>query len=367
MINNVNDKSLVSIIVPNFNRANLIIDTLDSVSKQTYSKWECIIVDDGSTDDSEKVIIAYCEKDARFKYYRRHRTPKGAPTCRNIGLEKSYGEFIVFLDSDDLLAPWCLEKRLQTIKEKPDYDLWIFPTGHFIHTLGDSSFRWNIMHKSTDDLVRFILHDNPWCVTGPIWRKGVINELRGFDENALCWQDWELHIRMLISRYKYYKAGDDMIDAFYRKGAQDNQNSISSKKNNNQFLDFRIQLFRNFYKILSESGMSEEIQRAFKVSFWKILQHVGKECDNECLKTQLKYYQSINLFNWVEIRIFYMLFWNLGYNNRLIIFLRKGLRLFLKKYRRDIYHNIKNKDSIYSKTLEIDQIASNYEKVNSSL
>lgn len=327
--------------------------------------WECIIVDDGSDDNTVEIIRDLCKKDARFRLYNRQRMPKGAPTCRNIGLERSCGEYIIFLDSDDLLAPWCLEKRMQTIAEKPNFDLWIFPTGHFINAPGDSPFKWNTLHKSTDDLVRFILHDNPWCVTGPIWRKEGLKKLHGFDENALCWQDWELHIRMLINRYKYFKAGDDMIDAYYRKGHQETQNSISSKKNNSKFLKFRIEIFRNFYSQLSEKGMSKEIRKAFKISFWKILPQISLAEDNELLKAQLKYYRSISLYNWIEIGIFYLLFWHLKHKNKFIGLLRKFLRLFLTKYRRDIYHDNKNSDSVYSKTKEIDQMAIELEGINS--
>jgi glycosyltransferase involved in cell wall biosynthesis len=357
MIKISQDKPLVSIVVPNFNRASIICETLDSVAKQSYSNWECIIVDDGSTDDSESVIRAYCEKDARFKYFSRNRIPKGAPTCRNIGLEKSCGEYVIFLDSDDLLASWCLEKRIQIIEQHSNNDLWVFPTVHFIFTPEDSPFRWNIMHKNIGDLARFIMHDNPWCVTGPIWRKEVISKLRGFDENALCWQDWELHIRMLINRYKYFKADDNMVDAYYRKGHQDNNHSISSKNNNTQFLNFRIQIFQDFFRLISEIGMSGEVRQAFKISFWKILQHVGNVAENVEIKKLLKYYRSINLFNRIEITLFYALFWNLGFKNKFINLLRRGMRGFLRTYKRRIYSDNRNKDSIYSKTKEINQMA----------
>ena len=68
---------LVSIIIPTYNRAHLIGETLDSVLAQTYQNWECIIVDDGSSDNTDEVIGAYVEKDSRFKYY--HRSDKDLP------------------------------------------------------------------------------------------------------------------------------------------------------------------------------------------------------------------------------------------------------------------------------------------------
>jgi len=110
-------KPLVSIIIPTFNRAYLIGETLDSVIAQTYQNWECIIVDDGSIDFTKELMEFYCKKDLRLQFYLRPETrKKGASACRNYGLEKSKGELIQFLDSDDLLAKNKLEKQMKLYK-----------------------------------------------------------------------------------------------------------------------------------------------------------------------------------------------------------------------------------------------------------
>ena len=83
---------LVSIIIPNYNRADLIVETLNSIIAQTYTNWECIVVDDGSTDDSIKVIDEYSKLDPRiYLYIRPNHKRKGANSCRNYGLEMSRG------------------------------------------------------------------------------------------------------------------------------------------------------------------------------------------------------------------------------------------------------------------------------------
>src|SRR5690554_5799485 len=97
---------LVSIIIPTFNRAHLIGETLDSVLAQTYHNWECIVVDDGSTDNTDEVMAEYIAKDARFQYHHRPAVKsKGANACRNYGFEKSKGAYIQWFDSDDLMHP----------------------------------------------------------------------------------------------------------------------------------------------------------------------------------------------------------------------------------------------------------------------
>lgn len=107
-------QALISIIIPTFNRSHLIGETLTSIIKQTYTNWECIVVDDGSTDDTNEVMKAYCKKDNRFKYHHRPKDrPKGANACRNYGFEKSKGEYINWFDSDDVLIDVCLENKVK--------------------------------------------------------------------------------------------------------------------------------------------------------------------------------------------------------------------------------------------------------------
>lgn len=111
-------KSLVSIIIPTYNRAHLIGETLDSVLAQSYQNWECIVVDDGSTDDSDLLFDSYTKKDKRFQFIMRPNSrPKGANACRNIGLENATGEYIVFFDSDDLMTSDHLEVKVKGVIE----------------------------------------------------------------------------------------------------------------------------------------------------------------------------------------------------------------------------------------------------------
>jgi glycosyltransferase involved in cell wall biosynthesis len=90
---------LVSVIIPTYNRAKLITDTLHSTEVQTYTNWECLLVDDVSMDNTFEVIQEFVNKDGRFKYLTNKRK-KCAQGARNTGLLESKGEFIQFLDSD---------------------------------------------------------------------------------------------------------------------------------------------------------------------------------------------------------------------------------------------------------------------------
>jgi len=114
---------LVSIIIPTYNRANLIGDTLDSVLAQTYQNWECIVVDDGSTDNTKEVIENYTKKDARFQYHKRpNNLPKGANACRNYGFEISKGEYINWFDDDDIMLKNFLEVKISYFENGMDFN-----------------------------------------------------------------------------------------------------------------------------------------------------------------------------------------------------------------------------------------------------
>ena len=87
----------ISIIIPTYKRSHLLTKTLISVQEQTYEDWECIIVDDGSTDDTQKIVKEFCDLDHRFSLHNRPVSkPKGANSCRNYGLEISQGEYLIF-------------------------------------------------------------------------------------------------------------------------------------------------------------------------------------------------------------------------------------------------------------------------------
>ncbi|WP_367757387.1 glycosyltransferase family 2 protein [Flavobacterium sp. WC2430] len=110
---------LISIIVPSYNRETLISETLDSVLEQTYVNWECIIIDDRSTDETNVILKEYSNRDNRFITISKPiELQQGASVSKNLGLQIARGEYIQFLDSDDILASNKLEKQIESLKNK---------------------------------------------------------------------------------------------------------------------------------------------------------------------------------------------------------------------------------------------------------
>ena len=209
-------RSVVSIIIPLYNRVDLVTETLASLIAQTYPYWEAIVVDDGSTDESYETAINISNKDSRIKVYKRERLPTGASVCRNIGLEYATGEYVICLDSDDLLAPYCLEQRVAIIHTLSSVDFVVFNMLLFEEGLTDTNLLWN-KDSNESDLARFLRTDGVWSITGPIHRKVALERLGGFDETIPFWQDVELHIRAICKGANYIKKLNERPDCYNRR------------------------------------------------------------------------------------------------------------------------------------------------------
>lgn len=105
----------VSVIVPCYNQAKYLEKCFSSIINQTYSNWECILVDDGSTDETKEIGNEWAQKDARIKYYKK--LNGGLSSARNFGLSHTNGDFIQFLDADDFLDPAKFEKSLSNVSD----------------------------------------------------------------------------------------------------------------------------------------------------------------------------------------------------------------------------------------------------------
>lgn len=191
-------ESLISIIIPTYNRAHLLAETLDSIVAQTYSHWECIIVDDGSTDATLDVAQAYAKSNTKIKVFTRpNHLIKGSNSCRNFGFSKSKGTFINWFDSDDLMATNKLEKDLQAINSGP-YDFTISQAAFFDTETKLHKGVWNENLYSNTPLDDFILLKIGWATNAPLWkRQSIIEAKLSFDEKILTATDYFYHILAL--------------------------------------------------------------------------------------------------------------------------------------------------------------------------
>ena len=204
---------LVSIIIPTKNRVDLLQEALRSIQQQTYGNWEVLVVDDDSTDDTLAQVMSLGKMDNRIHGFKRDRIQTGASACRNEGVIHSRGIYVIFLDSDDLLAPFCVEQRMRIMNGNPDLDFAAFCCESFRVMPGDVGMLHNVFSEE-DDINRFLKRDVVWQTAGVMWRRNVVDQLGGWDEALFSWQDWEYHLRALIQGCKYKKF--PLLDCYWR-------------------------------------------------------------------------------------------------------------------------------------------------------
>jgi glycosyltransferase involved in cell wall biosynthesis len=222
---------LVSIIIPTYNRAHLIGETLDSVLAQTYTNWECIIVDDGSTDNSEEVINEYTKKDPRFQYHQRpDNKQKGPNACRNYGYELSKGEYINWFDSDDIMLPTFLEKQIRSVAAIADVSVCKLVYFDFDKGIGT---KVNII-VSNNLIEDYLTGKIKFYTFTPVWAKEFLNkQVELFDETITNLDDWDFNLRMLYESPKIVYVDEVLIK--YRV----HENSLSQEINKLNFDEIR--------------------------------------------------------------------------------------------------------------------------------
>lgn len=204
---------IISVIVPCYNQGQYLAEALDSVLSSTLQDWECIIVNDGSTDNSADVAKRFVERDSRFRLlYQQNAGPSAA---RNHGVNESTGEFILFLDGDDKIESEYISSGVSYLKRHTDCTLFYCKA----RTFGSEEKIKNWNYTTYRNLLRYNSID---CCS--IIRRKDFDRAGGFDENMRGYEDWDFFIRLL---YKHDVVYQDERELFhYRVGA--NQNSVNA-------------------------------------------------------------------------------------------------------------------------------------------
>ncbi|WP_166382089.1 glycosyltransferase family 2 protein [Polaribacter sp. 11A2H] len=189
-------KNLVSIIIPMYNSSEFLKETLNSIINQVFLNWECIIIDDGSTDNSVKIVEEYILLDSRFQLYKRpDEFSKGANSCRNFGLGKVKGSYIQFFDSDDLMLKNHLEDKLNIFFKESKLDVIINRLSFYEN--GIITHMSNI--ESNSIFVDSCLDKIDFYVSGPLWKLDFLlkNKIM-FDDQISNLDDWDFNLRALL-------------------------------------------------------------------------------------------------------------------------------------------------------------------------
>jgi glycosyltransferase involved in cell wall biosynthesis len=231
----MNKFPLVSIIIPTYNRAHLIGVTLESIKVQTYTNWECIVIDDGSNDNTFDLLEEYCKKDNRFHFYQRPQERlQGGNAARNFGYEQSRGEYVQWFDSDDLMHPRKIELKIENaLKYKADIVIDKNQTNSDFVTIEDYTVSCFL---SSDFYIDFILGKKNLITDDILVKRNVINKIR-FDEKVRKAQEYEFFSRLFQQKLNYCFI--DIALSFYRT----TENSISTAASKGNVIQTRSLIY----------------------------------------------------------------------------------------------------------------------------
>ena len=190
----MNKEFLISVVIPIYNVGHYLGRTLESVRTQSYNSWECIMVDDGSTDESANVCKRYLELDYRFVYIKK--SNGGVSSARNRGIRESKGLWLLFLDGDDILLP----DALSTLSEGTNSGTINVVVGNFeTVTLNGVIKRTNIKYSHIyKDPIKYLWYRDFYSRPGnTLIKKNVFNLINGYDESLSYNEDYEFTIRLL--------------------------------------------------------------------------------------------------------------------------------------------------------------------------
>lgn len=200
---------IISVIVPVYNAESFLDETLQSVLSQTYENWECIIVNDGSTDNTESIAKRWCKRDARFRYF--YKENGGLSSARNLGIKYSNADYIAFLDSDDVLTKNSLEIRINTIL-KENVDL-VYSNAYRINYREYTKQLLRCVHTGKVEDISIFLEINQATPSTVLCRKKIIEDIGGFTwdkkaEDLYCW------LNLLLNNNSFYGIESPLV--YYR-------------------------------------------------------------------------------------------------------------------------------------------------------
>lgn len=256
-----------------YNRAHFIVETLLSIQKQTFGEWECLIIDDGGTDNTYEVIAPILEKDTRFQFLKRpNNYLKGLPGCRNHGLDLAKGEFIIFFDDDDIIHSDNLKISLSVVQNEKvafcHYQKQAFETEIPNFEFSEPKIKQALNQSHLYDI---ITHEIGLASCTVLWDKKCFETIR-FKEELLYAEEWECYTRIISKGFEGLSIENVLY--FNRKhpnsntGEFFNNNPIRKKSNSEAILLVVVNLKEK--QLLTDSILRYFIQIALDYKEYKL-------------------------------------------------------------------------------------------------
>lgn len=286
-MNDTNNSKLLSVVMPVYNVRDYLKATLDCVLEQTYINWELFLVDDGSTDGSQEIEKEYAQNDSRITFIQRETLPKGAPACRIIGMKHIKGEYLIHLDSDDLIAPYCFQQRIDYMEQHPECDFVVAPLLGFYRKFFDANGMVFCYKQDNDAIFSLLARTLPFVVASNIYRtKPFLSGKVVWDTNLNIFLDSDYNLQTLHAGMKY-EISDLLPDYFYRLSAQ---NSVCKKITSASRCESQI---RYMEKQTAIFGQNKHYRKGLLICAAQIFQNLIRAKDNS---QTVKHFAALDIF-----------------------------------------------------------------------
>ena len=240
------DLSLVSVVIPTYDRADLVCAAVESALAQTHREIEVLVVDDGSIDRTRETVERLREQDRRVRYLRQEHAGPGA--ARNLGIRNARGELIAFLDSDDSWYPDYLARQIEKLRARPEAAL-VFCDAKVEGARAGRETRFRAKSFGGDASLGVMVENNfAMAIPTTVIRRRVLEEVGLFDETLPCVEDWDLWIRVL-SRHPAV-AVDEILAVIHRRS-----DSMSRRRGPEQWGAW-LRLWLDHKELMLSSGCS---------------------------------------------------------------------------------------------------------------
>lgn len=196
---------LVSVIIPTYNYGSLISETLISLQRQTLKRWECIIVDDGSSDNTAGVVDDIARRDPRIRYLRQANQRQAA--AKNLGLAHARGEYVQFLDADDFIESHKLERHVTYLEEHPKVGI-VYGNARYFRTGNENERLYSMCEDNKPwmpeisgegrEVVEALVRDNIMVINAALIRRRIVDEVGPFDVRLPPAEDWDYWLRCAL-------------------------------------------------------------------------------------------------------------------------------------------------------------------------
>ena len=258
----------VSVITPCCNQASFLTDCLDSLIAQTYPNWECVVIDDGSSDNSYEIAQHYAAKEPRIRCFRQ--VNLGPSAARNNAIALTNGEYIFPLDSDDYIDPTYFEKALAIFREFAEIKLVYSRCLMF----GSQTGEMELKPYSYQELLRGNIITNT-----SVYKRSDFLKTPGYDETMrIGWEDWDFYLSLITPQSQVMKIDETLF--YYRQKASSRNNSVSAE----QASALRRYIYLKHSEIYRDH-FEDPINLAYQV---KTLQRQVRHLQNRDIVTRLK-------------------------------------------------------------------------------